>query len=778
MKQLLMMFCCLGIAIQAYNQTYQLKGKIVSSSKEPIIGATVLLQKLEDSTQKYPTVTNSHGDFTLSLSAGKYMLTTWAFNYAKHVQQIVLQKDADLGMITLKDDIKQLSTIQIQGEKSAFEMKTDRKVFNVGKDILSKGGNANDILNNVPSVNVDIQGNVSLRDNKNVRIYINGKPSMLTQNNGLAQVPAANIEKIEIITNPSSAYEAQGSGGIINIILKKNASLGFNASLQAGIASPKNTNANVNASYKTEKVNLFANVGYRDQSLLFVEHIERINKNPYNKLSQLNRADLQVDNVNLFVGTDYYINDKNTLTASYYRTKVHNDNTTGYFYNYFGQHGQLDSTIHRFEDYKEPQIFNELELSYVKTFKQADRKWTTYLQYDFWNDDENQRILEAKPETGAAATHIVTRDIESSKDLYLQSDYKLPLKVGMLEMGVRGQWRAIRSEYSASQDGELLAGNNNKLFYDEDIYAAYTQYGTKWKNLTVQAGLRSELSSIKISDRALTLNKSKNYINLFPTLHLQYSFPKDWSLQTSYSRRINRPRFWQLNTFAGLSDQRFLQRGNPDINPMYTNVVEVGLLKKVGTFTINPGLYYQYTTNYFDAVIEPQSDGTFVRTWANMGRENRYGFDVTTTYNPFTWWRLSWDVNWYSFNQRGEYAGKIYEAESTTWFTTVRSSLRFPKLVNIDASVNYRGKKQEVQVNVDAQYRANIGMSKDLFGDKLSLSFSVNNIFNSNIQVGSMDVEDYSLYSKSQNVGVIFTGTAVYRFNRKKGQADRMPTAK
>ncbi|MBC9909894.1 outer membrane beta-barrel family protein [Chitinophaga varians] len=779
MKQIFLILCYLGMTIPAFSQTYTLKGSILSATaKGPVIGAAVLLQSQKDPTRQFRTVSGPDGGFSLALPADDYTLNIRAMNFTPYFRAVTLPNNTDLGNIPLTDNVKQLSTVQVQGEKSTIELKTDKKVFNVGKDILSKGGNANDILNNVPAVNVDIQGNVSLRDNQNVRVLINGKPSMQTQNNGLSQIPAATIDKIEVITNPSAAYEAQGSAGIINIILKKNAALGFNASLQAGLASPKNNSVNLNASYKTQRLNLFTNIGYRDQGVLLAEDMVRVNKSPYNQLQQTNRADLNADNINFYLGTDFYLNERNTITASYYRTKRRNKDTNNSLYRYYNLHGTQDSVISRLEDYREPQIFNELELNYVRTFKQPNRKWTTYMQYDFWNDDENQHIRQFNLPSEANAINLITRDIESSKDIYLQSDYKQPLPSGQLETGIRGQWRAIRSEYSAAQDGKPLAGNNNKLFYDENIYAAYAQYSNKWKRLEAQLGLRGELSAIHISDREQTIDKRKQYLDFFPTLHLQYGFKDDWSLQASYSRRINRPKFWQLNTFAGLSDQRFLQRGNPDIDPMYTHVVELALLKKTGSFSVNPGIYYQYTTHYFGAVIEPQTDGNFVRTWANMGNEHRYGLDMTTTYNPYTWWRLSWDINWYSYSQRGEYAGKTYTADNTTWFTTVRSSMRFPKILNIDGSFTYRGRRQEVQVTVAQQYRANIGFSKDLLGDRMSLTFSINNLFDSNISLEEMDVPDYSMYYRLQQKGIIYTGNVVYRLNRKKSQSDRLPAEK
>ncbi len=211
---------------------------------------------------------------------------------------------------------------------------------------------------------------------------------------------------------------------------------------------------------------------------------------------------------------------------------------------------------------------------------------------------------------------------------------------------------------------------------------------------------------------------------------------------------------------------------------MYTSSLELAVLKQAGKLTINPGIYYQYTSNYFGAVIAPAGDGTFLRTWANMGAERRYGADISATYNPRSWWRLSWDINAYAYSQRGEHAGQALKVDNTMWFTTLRSGMRFPKVMNIDGSFTYRGRQQELQVLVSEQYRANIGLSRDFLGDRLSLSFSVNNIFNSNINEGELDAPGYSMYSYTRQEGVVFTGTAVYRLNRKKGQADRMPAAK
>lgn len=779
-KWILLLLACSSAWVNSYAQsTISISGKIIAAkTKEPVAAATVHLINTADSfTQKFTS--GAGGVFIQKSRPGIYQLRIEAVNYETIVvDNMHLSGDTTIAPILLQEKIRQLSDVTVVAARSDIELKADKKVFNVGKDILSKGGNANDILNNVPSVNVDVAGNISLRGNGNVRILINGKPSMLTANNGLRQITAASIEKVEVITNPSSAYEAQGSAGIINIILKKNSQYGFNASVQASLGTPASNSVNANMSYKTKKYNLFSNIGYRYMEFFSENRLYR--KNSSSILRQLDKENGSTGNNTFYVGGDYYLDEKNTLTGSYYYSKRKNRYEVDYNYEYFNSEDQPDSNIHRFEKYREPQVFNELELNYVKTYEKAGKKWSTRLLYDFWNDDENQQISQQKkfPAPGAEL-NLVSRDIESSDDIFIQSDYVAPLKKdARLEMGIRADLRAIRSDYKAFQDGVLLDEYDNKLNYDENIYGAYIQYGSKIKKLNYLAGLRSELSNIHISDRKGSFDKTKNYINFFPTLHLQYSLQKSLELQLSYSRRINRPRFWQLNPFGGLSDTRFLTVGNPDLDPMYTNSAELGILKKAAKFTINPSVYYQYSTNYFDYVLQETADGYFVRIPVNLDNEKRYGAELNTIYNPFKWWRLSLDFNYYGFSQEGEYKTKKFSVKDNTWFATFRSGLKFPELFSLDFNFNYRGANKNVQSVTKPQYRANAAISKDFFSDNLSLTFAVNNIFNSQETRQITSTADYYLDGTYKRLKVQYTGTVVYRFNRKKGQADRLPVEK
>lgn len=762
-------------------KTVIVTGKVLEAkTKQPIenVGITVL-SPIDQKIIKGIS-TDKNGEFAIDVIPGKYHIKIDFFSFKSILlENKEVNANLDLGNVLLQEDVKLLKSVNVFGEKSSIELNLDKKVFNVGKDLLSKGGNATDILNNVPSVNVDANGAVSLRGNSGVSVLINGKPSMMSMNKGLEQIPASNIEKVEVITNPSAKYEAQGGAGIINIVLKKNSLTGFNGSLQAGGGHPNIYNGNVNLSYKTEKINLFSNVGMRVRDFnIRDERVQTTIKNTVKSvLFQKNLTNRRDDSYNFYLGGDYYINPKNTLTGSFYHSTLILNNKIDYTYNYFNANNTRDSNIYRFEHYKEPKKYNQLELYHVKTFNNKDKKWTTSLQYDFWNDDENQNINQQKLfPISSSINNLVTNNIESSNDIFIQSDFVTTIgENGSFETGIRSDLRALRSEYTARSNGILLAQYVNKLNYDENLFSGYMQFGNKINKLNYLLGLRAELSVIGISDRIGSFDDKKNYINLFPTAHLVYNLQKNTDLQLSYSRRINRPQFWQLNPFGGLSDIRNLTIGNPDLNPTYTNSFEFALQKKWSKFNVTPSVYYANTKNYFQYVLKQTADGSFLRTPINLDEEERYGLEVSSTYSPFSWWRLSLNFNYYGFKQEGEFEGIKYRSNDKMWTTQLNTRINLPKNLAIESIFSYRGKFQDIQSLNKAQYRANMAISKDVFKEKMTLSVAVNNIFNSIIDKQELNTPTYQLQSTFRGFGTVATATVVYRFNRKKGEKDRLP---
>jgi len=777
---LLILFSTLQSTAQETKTVY-LKGKVLESETQlPIEGAGITLLNPIDQKKIAGIATDKNGEFSIQVVTGNYHIKIEFISFkAILLENRLVDKDMNLGILSLQTDVKLLKAVDVIGEKSSVSLDLDKKTFNVGKDLISKGGNANDILNNVPSVNVDANGAISLRGNSGVRVLINGKPSMISANNGLEQIPASSIEKVEVITNPSAKYEAQGGAGIINIVLKKNSLSGLNASVQAGVGSPTNYNGNVNLSFKTEKFNLFSNVGVRFRDFEIKE--DRLqtttNNSTKNVLHQNNLTHRRDDSYNFYIGGDYYFNPKNTLTGSFYHSTLILNNKINYNYNYFNGSNTNDSTLHRFEHYKEPKKYNQLELSYVKTFDKKDKSWTTSLRYDFWNDDENQNINQQKLfPTGTPESNLVTKNIESSNDIYIQSDYNTKLgESGKFETGIRSDLRAIKSDYWAISNGVSLPQYNNKLNYDENLVSAYVQVGHKINRWNYLLGLRTEMSFIGISDRAGTFDDNKRYIDFFPTVHLTYELQKTTDLQLSYSRRINRPQFWQLNPFGGLSDARNLTVGNPDLDPTYSNSFELALLKKWDKFTISPSVYYAHTKNYFQYVLKQTDDGFFLNTPINLDKEERYGVEISSTYNPLKWWRLSLNFNYYGFKQQGEFEGRQYGANNKTWTSQLNSKIKLPKNLAIETIFSYRGKFQDIQSINRAVYRLNIAVSKDILNEKMTLNLAANNLFDTLIDRRELNTPSYQLQSTNYGLGRVFNATVVYRFNRKKGDKDRLP---
>ncbi|KAB1157190.1 TonB-dependent receptor [Tenacibaculum aiptasiae] len=774
MKKIL--FLLLLISTIGTSAQINLTGKVVEkNTQHPLEFATVILTNPENNNVIAGESTNSKGEFSIKAKKGIYNVKIEFIGFKSHtINNYSLTKNQSIQTIFLQEDSEALDEVEIVAEKSTTEYKLDKRVFNVGKDLISKGGSVNDILNNVPSVNVDIEGAVSLRGNSNVRILINGRPSVLTANNGLESIPSENIEKVEVITNPSAKYDAEGTAGIINIILKKNKKGRFGSSLQLTTGIPDNHSINYNVNYKKEKFNLFSNIGYRYLSFDGNGYLNRTNFTNNVPVSFSNRTTNSTRSrrtFNLYFGSDYYINDKNTLTLSYYYRNNTSKNNVDYTFNFLNAQKQVDNILTSNESYREPQKANQIELNYVKTFDKKGQKLTVNFQYDFWNDDENESVEEQQQFPTTSAINLLrSRDIESSKDFLFQSDFKLPItKKSHVEMGIKGEIRNIDSDYKVWDNNVVVDTLNNLLKYNERIYGAYIQYGNRKNKLQYLLGLRAEHANTGSTDRRDEFRTSKSYTDLFPTAHLTYNFNQATNVQVSYSRRIRRPSFWHLNPFGGISDRRNIRVGNPDLNPMYTNSFELGLLKRWKKFTLNPSIYYQRTTNVFETLITPNPFGALVSKPINSGTEKRFGAELAIRYSPFKWWRLSSEFNYFSFDQRG-----LYTVDDSTWSTRLNSRMKFSKLT-IQSSFNYRGERQSGQIFTEAQYRANIGISKDFWEDKATVTLNMNNILDSRVSRQLITGENYTTNNYSRPIGRFTSITFTYRFNRTKKDRDRLP---
>lgn len=772
----LMMIFSSILAAQETSKTITVSGKVIEKkTAAPLEFATITIQNSSDSKVIAGTLTDDKGNFSIKTTSGNYTVKVEFIGLKSIVlPNINLQNNQTLPTFILEEEATQLETVEVKVEKTTIEHKLDKKVFNVGNDLVSKGGTANDILNNVPSVSVNSNGAVSLRGNSGVRILINGKPSVLTANNGLEQIPAENIEKVEVITNPSSKYDSEGTAGIINIVLKKNKSKGFGSSVQFTTGIPDNHALGYNANYKNNKINIFSDLRYRYMNFLGNEATTRtIYEN--NAIDSFLHGTVDRDRKNktftLYFGGDYYFNDKNMLTLSYYYRNNTAKNTVDYVFDYLDENRNPEQIINAFESYKEPQIANQIELNYIKTFAEEGRKFTINLQYDFWNDDENESITEQEIFPVALPVRTLkSRDIESSKDFLFQSDYSIPInEKSKVELGIKGEIRRINSDYEVHDNNVSIDSLNNLLRYDERIIGAYVQYGSSIKKFNYLLGVRMENSNTGSDDRINQFNISKKYTDFFPTAHFTYELNDILNFQLSYSRRINRPVFWQLNPFGGIADRRNIRIGNPDLDPVYTDSYELGTLIKWKKFTFNPSIYHQFSRNTFEDIRITNSNGDLVEQSINLGTESRIGAEISISYSPLKWLTLNGEMNYYSFEQKG-----IFTVSDKNFTARQNTRIKFATW-NFQTNFSYLGATKSGQVNSKAQYNVDFGMGKDIWKERATITFKADNIFDSRIAKGSVTGTDYALDYYFRNAGPRVYATFTYRLNRKKSDRDRLP---
>ena len=686
-----------------------------------------------------------------------------------------------VGTVLLQVDATQLAEVTVTGEKPGISLQLDKKVFEVGKDLLSQSGSANDVLNGVPSVAVSPAGGISLRGNPNVTVLINGRRSGLTQSNSLDQIPATQIERVEVITNPSARYDAAGTAGILNVILKKPKQPGLGGQLRLVGGLPNDTRLNAGLTYKSGKFNAFANAGLRSSDYLGryrTNQLTGLGSRPA-ALRQQQREDRHDDGRVFYVGADYFINERNTVTAAFLKNDTRDDDQTSLQYDYATAAGQPDSTLLRTGKSLENRSYHQLELNYTRLFAQAGRKYTVDVQYDFWNSDKVWTLTTRRQyPQDQALPGIRTGSVGGSRDLRVQTDWVQPLgERATLEAGLKAESRQVTSDFRAeAQRGAewaVFRGIDNSLQYDELISSAYAQFGSKRGKLSYLLGLRAELTRITLADRAGEYNNRKNYHRLFPTLNLGYQLREGLTTQLNYSRRINRPSLWLLYPFNELTDLNAQAVGNPDLNPAYGDALEWGLLRNWAKVTFNPSVYYQRTTDFIQTYTYRDPTGTFISTPVNLSRETRVGLELSVLYNPAKWLNFNTELNLFRFRQQGAYREQDFGFTSQTVTGRLSTQLKLPAKFAVQARYNVIGAQNNAQLRTRAIQYVDVAVSKNLLRDQATLALEGTNLFDSNQTRTRTTGETYVFDQVSNRNAARYRLSFTYRFNLKDGRAIR-----
>ncbi len=729
----------LATALSAQN--HPVSGLITAEAGgDPLEYATVSAYAAGDSLRLIDgTVTDAAGRFSLSLPAADYRLEFGFIGLATRRQTLKLLQATDLGEISLTAVASSLDAVEVTAERTRMSLQLDKKVFEVGQDALSRGGSATNVLEQLPSIMVSADGQVSLRGNSGVRILVNGRPSALADNNALEAIPAASIERVEIITNPSARYEAAGSAGIINIILKKEKQRGYGGTVGLTTGYPADHRLNMNLNLRREKFSAFASAGLRYSNYRGSGELDQESEvnDGFFRLRQERDQDRNDKNVTGYAGLDYNISERATLTAGYSLYHVINDDLTDISFRYTDADDRPTRNWRQSLDYLEPGTYQQLDIAYIRT-GEAGKKLSLYLKNDLWAEVENEVV--DIDETFPAPVELLryrTETRESSRDHLLQADYEMPLgEYSKLELGLRGETRIITSDYLAenfiNEAFTPLPGFANELDYFERIGSAYLQYGWKKDAIGLQVGLRNEYTWIQVESAAEEQpDIEKRYNKLFPSLSASYQLSDATSTQLSYSRRIRRPAFWQLNPFAGIGNPTTLFAGNPDLDPAYTDRVELNLVQRWEKLTVNPALYASTTTDFFNSIIEQEGENIFalstgtIRSRAiNLEREDRYGLEVTTNYRPTEKLTLSGEINYYGYRQRGRFGDRDFAFDFATWSGALRTQIQLPADIGIQARFNYNARYKDAQTIRRGQYLIDLGLTKQ-WNKKFTLTLNV-----------------------------------------------------
>lgn len=738
--------------LQAQKLPAILKGKLIDSvSGNPLAFATV--QVFEANQKKLVTggLISESGDFSVELPFGQYYtvlefsghpaFTTGRFELSAQNPKY------DLGTIRLHSKTTVLQNVVVQGEKSYMQFSLDKRIFNVGKDLANAGGSASDILTNIPSVSVDPEGNIKLRGSDNVRILIDGKPSGLVSikgGGGLQQLPASLIERVEVITNPSARYEAEGNAGIINIVLKKDRQRGFNGSIEAITGYPENFGTAANFNYRKNKINFFINYGimYRNQPGIGKLYQEVYGADTTFILQQNSKSTLKGLNQNIRGGLDYYFTEKSILTASYLFRRSDATRTADIIYNdYFYTLSKLNSFTTRRQDEKEAEPNSEYSISYKKTFTQKDHELTAAVKYiDNW-ESSNQTFTQhyfradGTPDNTKSVLQKSPND-EYEKQWLLQVDYVKPLgKDGKFETGIRSSFRNMINDYLVSEKnaaGEFvpLPGLDNVFVYDENIHSAYGILGNKHKKISYQAGLRAEWTDVQTTLQKTKEINPRNYVNLFPSAHFTVDVANENALQLSYSRRVRRPFYNDLSPYMTYSDSRNFFSGNPDLDPEFSDVGEIGHIKYFDKGTISSSLYYRSTKGKIDRIRRVDSAGNSSTIPENLLSEKAWGAEFTGAWTLVKWWKLDVNLNLFHADIDGSNILKSYKTSTYSWFARQTSRFSLPDNIDIQVRTNYEAPQRTAQGKRKSLYYADLSASKDVFNGKGTITLNVMDVFN------------------------------------------------
>jgi iron complex outermembrane recepter protein len=735
------------ISLKSWAQKAEISGEVINSAtKSSIDLATISLRNVSDTTKVIGGKTNDKGQFVIkNVPYGKYRLQATSIGFfKKEFSQIeISQAVQNVGKILLKENKKSLNDVIVTGEKATIQVSAEKKVFNVDKNITSAGGTAADVLRNTPSVTVDMDGNVSLRGKDNVMFLVDGKPSAMFGTDvqtALQGIPASSIESIEVITNPSSKYDAQGMSGILNIILKKDKKPGYNCLLNLGIGAPYRLNGGVNLNANVKKWNIFFNANGRTAKSW--EETTNMRDNYSNNLtySSFTHNDRRPLNGFANMGFDYQLNkfDKISVSQSFFNANMKGNsvNTVSNEIDYTTLINQqirknkytgkpLNSTTniqfnHKFKKPKE-EINVEANFSQSRYIRTSTFENTSY--------DSNLNYVNSYQQS------IPIRG--GNYNGTLQLDYTKPmLKNARIDLGAKSYFIQFKSE---NQPTRKNAGQNevaepvlkNHFIFNQQLHAAYANVANQYGKTSVQLGLRAEYFAYQGTVYQYNVTAANDYLSLFPTIFLSNKLKDNQDVTLNYSRRVNRPNFFQLIPYLDVSNPQDTVQGNPYLRPEFIHSTELGYNYRYGKGnTFIASVYYQYTTNLIQRYRRFNADGTTFSQNQNLAVGQTFGAEFINKHNITNSWDITATLNIFANKIDGSNVDSTLKRTGLGGFTKIISNTKFSKTWSTQLTGNLYGRTVIAQGYVEPYGNVDIAIKKSFKNNQANLTFTVNDLFN------------------------------------------------
>jgi outer membrane receptor protein involved in Fe transport len=766
-----------------------IKGKVIeASSNQPIEYTNIVLYRLPDSSMVTGTISKNDGTFELTgINYGKYYLVVHFIGFNKiYIPNIILNRESfiyDVGTLSLTPSAVNIEDVQVVGDKPRIEYKIDKKVINVSQQLNASGGTAVDILENVPSVKVDEEGNVTLRGSSNFTVLIDGRPTFLKGTEALEQIPASAIENIEIITNPSAKYDPEGVAGIINIVMKKNALKGLNGIVNLSVGNYSRYRGNLLLNYKTDKFKISGGLDAGKGGFQGQRNISR-QTFVHDSITYL---DIETNNyfdrpsLNLKGAVEYYLNPKTTLSldgdyglSARIRNSYAKDKTS-YSFN--------DQLLYKYTEELTNRTgrFYDLNFNFHQMFEGTGHELLGSVNWSSGGSDDNENHFyfdtnENYDTTGLRPDMIKSLETDHSNELRIKVDYTRPLNNGKIETGAETQIEneqedMIFQNYLSASDSWI---NNpeysNKRYFRQDIYSAYFTWSGNIKKLGYQLGVRGEYTFRDIRHDAAQNPFIIDTINIFPTLHLSYKINDNNQLMTSYTRRIQRPEGRMLEPFVSFRDAYNVMFGNPALKNEYVNSFELSYQKTFGASFVSLEGYYRITENKIDMYMSRYNDSIYGITFANLDKDYSLGVELMTNIVPARWLRINLSGDLFDYRLKGSLASENVDRHSTNWSTRLSTTFLITENTRIQLDGFYNGPSVSAQGKRYGSFGSSLSLRQDFLKKQLNVILNIRNPFGTMKFGGTSSGEDFNQTFKMKPAPNMITLTLSYKINNYKKQ--------